>query len=68
MKGLLLELLGDAWKTVAAGVLAFVLIAIVGQRHDDGYSCAPVEDDGEDVPEDPDRQRDWQIADDMGVM
>lgn len=62
-----MELLGDAWKTVAAGAVALAIVAIVGQRRDDDYSCAPAEDD-EEIPEDPDRERDWEIADDMGVM
>lgn len=65
MKGMWMALLGYGWQLVAAGVLAGVVIAIVGQPRD--YSCAPVEDEGEEVPEDPDRERDWQIADDLGV-
>lgn len=53
MNGMWLELLGDAWKTVAAGVLAGVLVAIIGQRRDDDYSCAPAgDDDAEQIEDD----------------
>lgn len=51
MSGAWMELLAEAWKTVTAGVLAGVIVAIVGQRREDDFSCAPAdpEDDEDDT-------------------
>ncbi len=68
MTGLWLDLLGRAWQLVAAGFVCAVFVGIVAGPGDD-YSCAPAEDDeGEQIPEDPDRERDWDIADAQEAM
>ncbi|WP_330253053.1 hypothetical protein OG874_00110 [Nocardia sp. NBC_00565] len=69
MTGLWLALLGRGWELVAVGFLMIAVAAIILGPGDD-YSCAPAreEDDGEEIPYDPDRQRDWDIADRMEAM
>ncbi|MGV9540872.1 hypothetical protein ACWDSF_06065 [Nocardia beijingensis] len=61
------DLFAYAWELIAAGFIAGVLACIwLGQGRD--YSGAPVEDDGEEIPYDPDRERDWDIADQMEAL
>lgn len=69
MSGLWLDLLGRGWELIVIGFVLIVGAAIVLGDGDD-YSCAPVddEDDGEEIPEDPDRDRDWRIADEMEAL
>lgn len=69
MTGLWLDLLGYGWELVVIGFILAVGIAIwVGPG--DEYSGAPVDDDdeGEELPYDPDRERDWRIADEMEAL
>lgn len=61
-----LDLLARGWELIVVGFILIVGAAIWVGPGDD-YSCAPSEDD-EEFPEDPDRDRDWQIADEMGAM
>ncbi|MCM6776242.1 hypothetical protein NDR87_18890 [Nocardia sp. CDC159] len=70
MSGLWLPLLGWVTASVIGAVLLVALIAIVTQPRDGEYSCGSVDldEDGQDVPEDPDRARDWRIADDLGAL
>lgn len=51
----LCELLGRGWELAAAAVPAAVWLL-------------PGPDDGEEFPEDPDRARDWALADEMEVL
>ncbi|WP_454199520.1 hypothetical protein [Nocardia sp. Marseille-Q1738] len=52
----------------ALGFLLLVFVAILAGVPRE-YSGAPVEneDDGEEIPEDPDRARDWEYADEIGA-
>lgn len=59
MSGLWLDLLAEAWKTVTAGVLAGVLVAIIGQPRDGNYSCAPADSDEDDAGEIEDDTAAW---------
>lgn len=60
-----LDFVAYALELVMAGLVLAVLIG-VGAGLDAEFSCAPADDD-EDVPEDPDRERDYRIADEMGA-
>lgn len=64
-----LHLLANALEWIVAGLVLATILGVVAGTGDE-YSCAPVEsdDDGEDVPPDPDLQRDYDIAADEGVL
>jgi hypothetical protein len=64
-----LEIFARALTLGGVGFLLLVFVAVVAGVPGE-YSGAPVEpdeDDGEDVPFDPDRARDWEYADEIGA-
>lgn len=64
-----LNLLSNTLELVVAGLILAVIIGVVAGPGDE-YSCAPSDSDGEDEanPEDPDLERDYDIAADSGVL
>lgn len=64
-----LTLLANSLELFRAGLVLAVIIWVATSPGDD-YSCAPVDSDeeGEDVPDDPDRWSDYDRADEAGVL
>lgn len=62
----MLDLIADALELVIAGLVALVILGVTCGTGAE-FSCAPVDDD-EDVPDDPDRWRDYDIAAEGGVL
>lgn len=57
------ELAARAWELITAGVLLLVVVGLFA-----GAGAPSDPEDGEEVPYDPDRERDWDIADQMEAM
>lgn len=63
------ELLARAWELITIGVLLGVgICAVAGLPHEFSGAPAEPEDDGEEIPYDPDRFGDWQYADEVEAL